>query len=629
MLTAADGSHDSEKGQVCESIIEADEAPPAPSLDSMPDMQRKEKKRGKSCMSVEGPVQQARKRECGVSCSFMCGAIKDHTLDPVEQATTPGSLEPIRWGRGATGSSSVGNNTLNDFWCERVFISKMSHLYKDRKQYQKELAQDRRKLDEHLKFRAELIENKIRMGKAVFNKEPKDRSNKKAVTSLQQSMTELVAPADKFYHWNDYLELFGHTKDPANKAKGHRPCRFGKYKGVAIPGEAIRGQSWDLKRSWKAGTQMQETIEEIGTDEEEDFEGQAQDKFDDTVEKQDGDLDLAITGMNYAELMAEIAAVEESDAEPAEAVDPDPVVSESDNNEVSEKKVRKRGLVLTSSEELTPRKKTKKTTALRPSLVASAAASSSTASGKQAFTTAAARHSSGSRASSAPPAVAVPKSKPEVIKPEPQPKGKPKGELKSKAEPKPKGEPQAKGRKGTDLVVYGEKLMTEFQTADGDSVFFDIAKITAQLRSLARYEGQVRQKIGKATSGSEDEAALQLSLKQLQVVESAIKVVRMPLTLAARNFAPLQTALQVLDDFMAQEPVIRNAQSPRWFILFRVERDMEANFGKDEEHTRLVSLLKLVTSEEQEQFVKQALTTVLREPVVDSSVVLSDKIFSA
>lgn len=83
--------------------------------------------------------------------------------------------------------------------------------------------------------------------------------------------------------------------------------RFGKFKGVTVPGVAERGVPWDVARKWTSGIKMQETLDEIGSEEDEDFDHQIDDTFAHHASQREEALSSVIVGQSYEEMMQELA----------------------------------------------------------------------------------------------------------------------------------------------------------------------------------------------------------------------------------------------------------------------------------------------------------------------------------
>ena len=89
-----------------------------------------------------------------------------------------------------------------------------------------------------------------------------------------------------------------------------------------------------------------------------------------------------------------------------------------------------------------------------------------------------------------------------------------------------------RGKKATDLPMYSITLAEEYALATHDSVFFDNNINLPQMRSLVRYEGQLREKVAGLTPESDEHSQLTVTLKRFHLIESGIKIQRLSLTSA-------------------------------------------------------------------------------------------------
>lgn len=95
----------------------------------------------------------------------------------------------------------------------------------------------------------------------------------------------------------------------------------------------------------------------------------------------------------------------------------------------------------------------------------------------------------------------------------------------------------ARGKKPTDVLAHSQSLAIEYAFADETSVFFSNDLNHAQMRSITRYEGQVRDKIAAIPADNPEKDELGLVLKRYQLIEAGIKIVRLKLGCAKEVFS--------------------------------------------------------------------------------------------
>ena len=153
-------------------------------------------------------------------------------------------------------------------------------------------------------------------------------------------------------------------------------------------------------------------------------------------------------------------------------------------------------------------------------------------------------------------------------------------------------------------------------------MFFEAECSKAQLRSLQRFEEQLRAK--KEQANTENEPELSLALKRFHVIEQGIKISRLPLTHGhgTRGLKHLSDPFDTLDRFAAEDPIIPGYSIPMFLRNFRIDREVEVNFGADKDSMALiVKLLGDLPPDEQRQHVHEGVVSVLRDDRVQICVV--------
>ena len=119
------------------------------------------------------------------------------------------------------------------------------------------------------------------------------------------------------------------------------------------------------------------------------------------------------------------------------------------------------------------------------------------------------------------------------------------------------------------------------QTADETSVFYDNDKNSAQIRSVIRYQAQIKEKLASLQEGSEAANAEILTLKRLTFVECGIKLVR------AQNAPAKDLPKSMLEQFrrlVAQTeapPAIPDFRMPEFLTNLSLRYMAEGEFGED------------------------------------------------
>ena len=115
----------------------------------------------------------------------------------------------------------------------------------------------------------------------------------------------MVAPRPKFYHKEAHEKKFGNPNAAENKDRGHKVTTIHGVKGVSVP-TCDPDEPWEIERRLEDCTELEQTNQEAGTSESEDFEGEMQQKYDDVVEEEQAAYDQAVVGQTFEALMRSV-----------------------------------------------------------------------------------------------------------------------------------------------------------------------------------------------------------------------------------------------------------------------------------------------------------------------------------
>lgn len=139
-----------------------------------------------------------------------------------------------------------------------------------------------------------------------------------------------------------------------------------------------------------------------------------------------------------------------------------------------------------------------------------------------------------------------------------------------------------RGKIKTDTIKHAESLITEFGAVGQDSVWFNNETNSAQLRSIVRYAGQVRERIALMPSSvTPEKTECEMALKRFEVLEAVIKIVRLP-TSPQKSLA--KTALEHirrLNSLLLVAPQIPNFNFPGCFVELKLQYMADGEFGED------------------------------------------------
>jgi hypothetical protein len=186
----------------------------------------------------------------------------------------------------------------------------------------------------------------------------KKEKRRKTLEKEESNALSLIAPKDKFYHMQLYKDEFGDVNSVANKKAGHKKSVIHGFEGVIVPGAAEQTTPWEVERKWSTANHLKEVVDEVKSDDSEDFEGQLEQKYDD-LKAEDARLYKKVcVGKSYAEILADAQAaedaVEDAGADDKEGEVPATIV-ESDAEEVEVVARTGRGLRVMSSNEDDPK----------------------------------------------------------------------------------------------------------------------------------------------------------------------------------------------------------------------------------------------------------------------------------
>ncbi|CAK0855350.1 unnamed protein product [Prorocentrum cordatum] len=223
-------------------------------------------------------------------------------MDPID----PSKL--IRWGRGEARSPDgkiYGNAVDNDWYCERTYMQKFGHLFTSRIEFKRKLEGDKVMLDGFMKHRNDFIDSGRGTGKCRFPRSSAGSGNPVKVSRKTTAKTELKAPNDKFYTEKHYKETFGW---PIQKANGHRRVKFGPHKGIAVPGDQVMDQPWEIINTYGKGLEMEDGGAEVVTDGEDEDGPGGETKFEELVDQHLEQYSEMVKGKTHGEMMAMVQA---------------------------------------------------------------------------------------------------------------------------------------------------------------------------------------------------------------------------------------------------------------------------------------------------------------------------------
>eukprot|EP00959_Pyramimonas_sp_CCMP1952_P362964 7600817-Pyramimonas_sp.AAC.1 len=134
-------------------------------------------------------------------------------------------------------------------------MQKFGHLFTSRIEFKRKLEGDKVMLDGFMKHRNDFIDSGRGTGKCRFPRSSAGSGNPVKVSRKTTAKTELKAPNDKFYTEKHYKETFGW---PIQKASGHRRVKFGPHKGIAVPGDQVMDQPWEIINTCGKGLEMED-----------------------------------------------------------------------------------------------------------------------------------------------------------------------------------------------------------------------------------------------------------------------------------------------------------------------------------------------------------------------------------
>ena len=138
-----------------------------------------------------------------------------------------------------------------------------------------------------------------------------------------------------------------------------------------------------------------------------------------------------------------------------------------------------------------------------------------------------------------------------------------------------------RGKKATDLPKFSETLLAEYKDATSDSVFFEESKSHAQLRSIVRYAGNVREKVAELQPTSAEYKSWSLVLKRFSIIETGVKIVRMKLATGKGHQKAMLQQFRWLESFRTADPVVKEYVEPKYLSDLRKECMSECEFGLD------------------------------------------------
>jgi hypothetical protein len=512
----------------------------------------------------------------------------------------------IKWGRVDQVRDEPGTNYQNDFYCERTYLSRYSHKYPDRTAFKAALSKDKKLLDAFLLDRLAFIKSGIKSGgKCRFARQKREK-RRKTLEKDESSALALIAPKDKFYHMNLYKDEFGDVNSVANKKAGHKKSVIHGFEGVIVPGAAEQTTPWEVERKWSTELHLKEVVDEVKSDDSEDFEGQLEDKYDDLKAEDARAYRKVCVGKSYEEILADAQAaedaVEDAVADDIEGEVPQTIV-ESDPEEVEVARTG-RGLRAMSSNEDDPKFSSARVKATAAAGIPKANAATK-ASAKAKFL----------------PKAAI---KDRKLKPKAAIEVKPLKETPGSGSKFAKiaeesGQAKKLGRKDVDFKQYADKLLIELSEAGESTVFCDPEKSMAQLRSVERYLKILDVRVDGAKAHSAEHDAYCLARKKLQIIESAVKCMRLDLQ-SGKNAQIIIDNYKVLDVFVRTEPVVDGFKFSDYFRCFILKNEMELGPGLDAENTsRAVNALCGFDESRQEEYIRLGVATHLRSTALMTS----------